>query len=558
MRGIKIIDVDAPTPKSLKSIENAFECFQKAVVSNFDILLSRINKDMEKIIRPAFLNDFENPKLMGITPTGSDLHNRGNQVLILEFTDQNNLWRTRKVVYKPTPVQADAMLFGDNERLNKIKGEYKGCPSFIEIMNSKLAPADQLPTYLIVPCEDEHGFYEVAHHYGYIQYLSREPTFVVKEGEDEGTAEKRFKEEVKTKVNSGEKYDYVLNDPSSEESERYTNQYSRHAGLCISLMLATGLIDSHHDNIIAKIVKKDGVLMLYRYLIDGEISFSLTERTINATSCCFASVSSVGSMRPPIDETCHKKQHVILILKGDKVDPIHMEREFVEEGIRLGFKVIIEQPVSIEQWFRNVREMNIFVRLLPAATPELESMYHKVLTACFDKEKSENLLKFDAEAEGYLYRDPMGVRFPLYMDPNRNFFFAEAEYLSLPTCYIRINEKKLYLSHGGICITPTRTQVEKFLKKEIQRKSPGISEEEIQEKMEKQYAIKLNQYFERRNPKENSEIFLTTTLSEDAEEKLSKICHNINKFISVLDIVLLDNISSPKPQPSNEDKCTMM
>jgi|GEM_PF-4882113 len=172
--------------------------------------------------------------------------------------------------------------------------------------------------------------------------------------------------------------------------------------------------------------------------------------------------------------------------------------------------------------------MNIFVRLLPAATPELGKIYDKILEASFDKEKAEEKLNFDGEAKEYFEHDSIGVRFPLYMEMNRKFFLEETQFLSLPTCYIRVNERRLYLSSGNICITPTRNEVEKLLKeeikKEIMKKSPNreILDEEIQEKMA-QYKDKLDQYFEMRDSEKGSEIFITTTLADDAKEKLYKI-----------------------------------
>ncbi len=117
---------------------------------NTHLIFLRIERDFDFLCN-AFLNELgKNIRLNKISLAGSDLHKQGQQVAILEFID--NAGKKKKVIYKPSPVQADAMLVGNIDLLKRYDPKYTNCYSLLEGINRGLRDKDKaLPTYLIAP-----------------------------------------------------------------------------------------------------------------------------------------------------------------------------------------------------------------------------------------------------------------------------------------------------------------------------------------------------------------------------------------------------------------------
>jgi hypothetical protein len=215
---------------------------------------------------------------------------------------------------------------------------------------------------------------------------------------------------------------------------------------------------------------------------------------------------------------------------------------------------ISQEKETIFLWLENIKEMGPFVRIVPLATDALKHMYFfEILGECFDQKIIEKEL--DKNVESFLHSDVTTDRFALYMEPNRKMFFEESQYLSLPTCYIRVNEKQLYLSNGKKFITPTREQAEELLMKKIREENPEFSEKEVQEKMQNKSGNKLDEYF---TEYRGLDHFLTITPCEYEEKQLDKICNDPKEFISHIDLEQLDWAKESKKKPESENKCSTM
>jgi hypothetical protein len=100
----------------------------QAIAHVRDKVLPGIKKDMDNMVESGLLGD--GATLKGIRFTGSDFHKGGKQVLILRFKDGDE---EKKVVYKPSNLQVDALLFSGGSVADKLG----------------------VSTYNIVPCKTE-------------------------------------------------------------------------------------------------------------------------------------------------------------------------------------------------------------------------------------------------------------------------------------------------------------------------------------------------------------------------------------------------------------------
>lgn len=243
-------------------------------------LLRRLNNDME-MLKKHFLYSLDNPVLSRIISSGSDFHKQGQQVLILVFDGVSE--GSIKVIYKPSPITADAMLFGDLSKLQTINSKFSGQSSFVELLNKALiedCPDNQpLTTYLIVPCLDKESS-SLDSHYGYTEFLTHSP---VERIDREKMADSILKKYIVT-PSVLKKIQEKINDDIRQEELAFLRQaafevnsdfvthswldverYSHDCGLLLGLMTATGISDSHLENII--------IHLLRPALIDGEVCF---------------------------------------------------------------------------------------------------------------------------------------------------------------------------------------------------------------------------------------------------------------------------------------------
>jgi lantibiotic modifying enzyme len=248
--------------------------------TNILTALRRIGQDFveDSPLRAAF-NLHQDDRLVNIKSTGSDLHRDGGQVLILEFAGNNNE-PPKKIIYKPAPVEADAILVGDLNRLSMVDKKYTNVPSLLGRIDPNL-------TYLIVPKKDGQL---ITDHYGYLEYIKHEPwhdidyasivgqrlklmllqetQYLTEENKNpkdyintqntlQIVADHAFKEFLKNQASKEDACDFITGDIRS---------YSESCGKLLALFTLAGIVDMHAGNGIIS----DGALRI----IDCEICFA--------------------------------------------------------------------------------------------------------------------------------------------------------------------------------------------------------------------------------------------------------------------------------------------
>src|SRR5581483_4020320 len=147
-------------------------------------------------IEARFEGDFEILSLtglIGIESTGSDFHKGGKQVLILTFSKLHSFGDVptigkMKVVYKPSDMEADCLIAGDSEAVNRVIRGFMTA-SLVEMINQAIPGVARsnpnlkpviLPTYKILPRDyfsiSNPGLNPapVRQPYGYMEYLTYE------------------------------------------------------------------------------------------------------------------------------------------------------------------------------------------------------------------------------------------------------------------------------------------------------------------------------------------------------------------------------------------------
>ncbi len=150
-----------------------------ATVRANQIALDRIAHDRD-VICNQLLNDDQNTNawnLANIHWTGSDRHKQGQEVLILEYSNVNN-GQIKKVVYKPTPLELSALLFGDSSSLQYLRKHYSDDfpeKGFFAQLQEQLGIAEK-SIYRIIPRvgnnDEVYRVEDVRNHYGYTEFLS--------------------------------------------------------------------------------------------------------------------------------------------------------------------------------------------------------------------------------------------------------------------------------------------------------------------------------------------------------------------------------------------------
>jgi hypothetical protein len=194
-------------------------------------------------------------QLTEIKVTDSDPHKGGKQVLILTFDYD------KKIVYKPSDLEADCLLIGQSKVLNdctnkdlrgffEIKG--KKTQSLMEIVNERIEKEGKLhplPTYKILPCNpgSKTADIELRNSYGYLEFLSHEDS--------------DYKIE---KIQSKALVDQKIKTRQKQQATKIA--WSETAGQLMALAVTFSLTDMHAENVIAHQYKP--------YLIDLETSFT--------------------------------------------------------------------------------------------------------------------------------------------------------------------------------------------------------------------------------------------------------------------------------------------
>jgi hypothetical protein len=113
----------------------------EAIAHVKETVIPGIKNDMAELSRQGLLG--KGAKLKGLRFTGSDFHKGGKQVLILRFADGGG---EKKIAYKPSNLQVDALLFGKGSVAEKLGAS----------------------TYNIVPCKTDD---DPPADYGYMEFV---------------------------------------------------------------------------------------------------------------------------------------------------------------------------------------------------------------------------------------------------------------------------------------------------------------------------------------------------------------------------------------------------
>ena len=265
-------------------IKHAVETVSTNFVKNIGEACQRLKNDWDIIHQYFFASNPAKSKLVKITPTGSDFHKGGKQVLILTF----NIDKVEhKLVYKPGDIELDYRLLADTVlvRQNLLHSQELGNQKSIwellgnqksiwELTNEFLDDKFKLPTYKILPRSPGSKLDEIFNvsnrlpieeSYGYIEYLSHDP-----ESDPYGKPTEMLVES-----------DWVTSDKGDVE------KFYRQWGRILAIAFVFSMSDIHLDNVI--------VHKRQPHLIDVEIAFTGPMEDVNGT---IALRDRIGALHP--------------------------------------------------------------------------------------------------------------------------------------------------------------------------------------------------------------------------------------------------------------------
>lgn len=366
-------------------------------IHNTKTTLKRIISDADLLV-DCFLGDLHSPKLRRIIFSGSDLHKHGQQVLMLEFIDQDG--HSRRVVYKPAPLVADAMLFGDVQTLARINPIYEGHQSFSELMNGFMN-SKLLPTYLIVPRSDDDT---LNGQYGYIEFLTHQPG-----GPD---YENVFLEQVKlldSKQFEQTNFQEIANQALSTQlklakknpncdyiaiNDSDIDTFSQTAGYLLVLMIATGMDDSHAENIMTHLKQP--------FPIDGEVCLFVGKDLVGlcqlAPDGALNNYSKIGKQFKFLTDISGKKTiHVVtndnnILYKespSGELVPCDFNKELLIRSVRNGMTLLATHEDQVMAWFDDPIVQQMFVRFIPQSTSRFKEELGGIKRKKFSKKEYE-------------------------------------------------------------------------------------------------------------------------------------------------------------------------
>jgi hypothetical protein len=374
-------------------MRNIFDRLTQNFTKSTELLIKRVESDY-KFICIAFLGDLEGGiKLTGIKLTDSDLHKDGQQVAILEFTDSKG--KSKKLIYKPSPVQSDALIFGNMEKLQEFDPQYTKCRSMLEIFNKSLSIP--LPKYLIAPRKDKESD-NIVNHYGYMEYLQHNPWHHINFQQIAENALKNVKPNIRTEKNSplansdtskmiqfevDKQLAQVLYHASQENCDYITHdekdikQYSFDCGVLMGLIQIVGLADIHCENLIISNKRP--------MLIDGEICCTFRDLDMELTNCFeedsgamigksssqsfyYCLVDVTGKIQVPIK---HLEKNLLFLNDHGNLVAYSPTPELFLEGFKLALQ-IIKNDDEVLNWYKQPQVQNMIIRVIPKNTGDFK------------------------------------------------------------------------------------------------------------------------------------------------------------------------------------------
>ena len=334
-------------------------------------------------------------ELTNIKSTGSDFHKGGTQVLILTLDvdvaglfDYNPVTDVKRLVYKPSDIEADCLLAGRSDVVNAVVPAFMKA-SLFEIYNTQLAAYKQahpdftglpVPTYGILPRNYQSIVpggppLPVRAAYGYIEFLNNDLS---------GTS-----------IQFNGYYPFAQSDYlifKSQDAAAITRTFYRTEGAIAALACSFSIQDLHLENLRVK--------TYLPYLIDMEISLNKETDSIGATSLIsslglptgginglFLNAQDFTWVTPPPTATgnqCYLNQHYETDYKENRLwrwegvrnkQYVPIDQTALLTGFTDGMTVLraAQQNQAFNAWFNRLN--NVVVRYIPYATADFKNSF---------------------------------------------------------------------------------------------------------------------------------------------------------------------------------------
>jgi len=466
-------------------------------------LFKRLATD-RKLLHKAFLSEFDakSTRLEHIQATGSDLHKGGQQVLILTFRDDDD--HSQKVVYKPSPVQADAMLFGNVQRLQKIDTSYRDHFSILEMLNSGLRDDAEeeeededseesraaLLTYLIVPCCDG-DWNNVNSHYGYLEYLTHEPWY------DRAVDPNKVVHDIlqqnprqmsgrglnqlcqrEFEVRLANFYRGVMEHEEDDGSDyiaknrEEVSRYSFECGVLLALMTAMGMTDGHCENLFVTHRRRPA-------LLDGETALDQHSRlspiatntlgcgqgAMRGNSSMTHEILSLPDVRGLVRVRLYFPERNRLLLRTDTgLETCDPEVDQLTAGYRAAWNIFYKQRAVLVRWFELKQVTNMWLRIVPRETYKLKGdMIKTVYNGRLSKKHFESDIGAVYESNRAMCRatklGPVVPWFEIYAPQNRAGLMDAFARLNVPVFYRKADGVRLYAIGSALQKSAQQRQV---------------------------------------------------------------------------------------------------
>lgn len=410
-------------------------------------------------------------ELTAIRSTGSDFHKGGTQVLILAFNvdvvglfDYNPVTEVKRLVYKPSDIEADCLLAGRSDVVNAIVPRFMTA-SLFEIYNAQLAAYKAthpgftglpVPVYGILPRNYQSTYLAgpplpLRAAYGYIEYLNNDLS---------GTS-----------IQFNGYYPFAQSDYlifKSQNAAAVTRTFYLTEGAIAALACSFSMQDLHLENLRVK--------AYLPYLIDMEISLNKATDSIGATSLIdglglpigginglFLNAQDFTWVTPPPTATGNN------CFLDQKYEPDYKENRLWQwEGIRNKQYVPIDQPalltgfadgmtvlraaqqnLAFDAWFTRLN--NVVVRYIPYATAEFKNTYispyyFNPLNATGQLYTMQTLVRRQLEVDARNYQAP---DLPDFYVLAGNQCLTDLSQLDIPIYYYRIGMQQIVDSIGA-------------------------------------------------------------------------------------------------------------
>lgn len=494
-----------------------YERITKNFIKNTSLAFNRILADFDAYIIPAFFSASSRDtifsassrdtnttiKLTNISLAG-DLHKKGQQVLILHFTQAG---KEISFIYKPSPIYLDALVVGDTSLLTKLwPNEFKHKFSLVDILNEHIKNSytdnqQFLPTYTIIPRIDNsktstmEESRQLSKEYGYLSFISVKPfnhpngnwlfelacrqvripgleqlqEDKAKEQSQENREQKYFDLYFINMLNKAiatQDCNYITRDKNKVKLHSFIN------GIYAGLLTLFGGADLHADNKIGD------------HLIDLECFFTQQNPSLREMICLN---SEQGAMHG--DSLISEEYTCLYDISGIKVKNIKILAKnhlfFYDKNKQMlqscqpdsdiflhGYKILISTLTKkcsklVREWFEWVRKINPYVRVVPYPTGTFYGDIKILRKNNFipgiigpngigKKEHLKNLGEYQSKKQtdtSIFVVEPL-PKISVYCEENIADTIQQLINLNIPVYYARVDERELYNALGKTIIVP--------------------------------------------------------------------------------------------------------